>query len=206
MTTDDFWLHNYCVLTSHWHEFYPTKEMSPTERLNAITRFLIYATAIVAVVKKDVKVLQYAFVGLIVVVISYKAALKSKHSVRHPDGSVMGSVSLGSDSDSSAGCVGPTPENPFMNRLVGQNPSQPSCSHEDEHTKELSEHLWRRGLYQNVDDVYNTQLSSRQFYTNADNQLPNDQKAFAQALYGDKVRGRSGTCKEDTRNCSSQYF
>lgn len=47
-------------------------------------------------------------------------------------------------------------------------------------------------LYKNVDDAFNRNSSSRQFYTTANTTIPNDQTGFAHWLYyvNDK------TCKE----------
>jgi hypothetical protein len=47
-------------------------------------------------------------------------------------------------------------------------------------------------MFQNVDDIYNTQTSSRQFYTIPSSKIPNDQTLFANWLYN-----RGPTCKEN---------
>ena len=209
MMGDRFWLNDYTVLLTYWHEFFPTADMTPVERLNALSRFVIYAAALVAAIRKDVSVLQYAFIGLVLVAIAFKsgkpaAAPRKKSAPWSPlrVSTIKGHLPTTSeDNDTSAGCVGPTPDNPMMNRLFGETRDKPSCLHADQETAERSEQMWRRGLYQNVEDVYNTHLSSRQFYTNPDNRLPNDQTSFAMALYGDNVRNRGGTCKEDTTEC-----
>jgi len=191
---DKFWLHDYTILLKYWHEFYPTDTMSATERLNAITRFFLYACISLAIVRKDTTMFQYALVGLVVIAIAYKSFPPRQDEVRvdHRRAHHLQADHPRADHLQVQGaqvtCVGPTPDNPFMNRIVGDtsNPNVPSCSHTDSDVAQQSEHLWRQGLYQNVDDVYNTHLSSRQFYTNADNRLPNDQTAFAKSLYSQK--------------------
>jgi hypothetical protein len=188
---DKFWLHDYTILLKYWHEFYPTDTMSASEKLNAVTRFFLYSCISLAIVRKDTGMFQYALVGLVVIAIAYKSFPPRQDGVVNPLPEHLRAHHLqpdhlqGGQLRKKPTCVGPTPENPFMNRLVGDtsNPNVPSCSHNDSDVAQESDHLWRRGLYQNVDDVYNTHLSSRQFYTNADNRLPNDQTAFAKSLY-----------------------
>ena len=57
MNCDPFWINDPLLLLriDRIVEFYPTLDMCPNERINAITRFILYSGICVAFVKKDVK-------------------------------------------------------------------------------------------------------------------------------------------------------
>lgn len=210
------WFRDYRVLFDHWDEFYPAATMSRTRCLNALTRFVVYATTVVSLMRRNTDVVRFAFVLVVLVGLAYPRSSRSfpdnrpsSHtepfrsntslSQQHNDDNVDG------DDTVSAACIAPTPTNPFMNRAIGDTSfsNVPSC----EANRENADAMWRLGLYQNVDDVYDRHLTSRQFYTVPDSRLPNDQTHFAQMLYGDGVRRRThGTCKEHTSQCADHAY
>lgn len=231
-----FWMYDYSVLFQDWHSFYPTFDMSTTEQMNALSRFAIYTTVLISALHRSWEYMPYLAFALCVVYVAYHhqvvnhrgtkgAEETTNREIKHvaPKEGVMiafveGDVNReeqqpgrrhnNSNSPTATAeerCIRPTPNNPFMNRAVGDvhQADLPSCSN----LGEQSDNMWRDGLFQNVDDVYNRHLSSRQFYTMPNNKVPNDQTAFAQALYGDEARGReNGTCKQNRRVCFEHAY
>jgi hypothetical protein len=85
-------------------------------------------------------------------------------------------------------CTRPTPENPFMNVLVsdiGDNPLRPAaCDVEDHRVRNKMHQYFDAGLYRDVDDIFHSKASDRQFYTMPVTTVANDAGAFASWLYG----------------------
>ena len=94
-------------------------------------------------------------------------------------------------------CRIPTKENPFMNPKLtdfgnNQPPAPKACpTYNNVGVQRRVEDLFNEDLYRDVSDVFGKNNSQRQFFTVPGNQVPNDQGAFAQWLYG-----RPPTCKE----------
>jgi hypothetical protein len=98
-----------------------------------------------------------------------------------------------------ASCRRPTVNNPFMNPLLidfndGETPV--ACNADDADINEEIKDKYNKNLYRNVDDLFETENSQRQFFTIPDTRLPNQQKEFAMWLYGDIP-----TCKETNTQC-----
>lgn len=229
-SSDTAWFRDYRVLFDHWDEFYPAASMTRTRCLNALTRFVVYATAVVSWMRRNTDGVQFAFVLVVLIGLTYPpspspspAASASSPSRRAssssfpdrpypPHAEPFRSDTLSAttpkntdDDEHSSACIAPTPTNPFMNRAIGDTsfPNVPAC----EANHENADAMWRLGLFQNVDDVYDRHLTSRQFYTVPDSRLPNDQTHFAHMLYGDGVRRRTrGTCKEQTSQCADHAY
>ena len=66
--SDPFWINDLQLLfrLDRIIEFYPSLDMTSNERMNAITRFIIYASLCISFVKKNVKPLS---IGLVIIVI-----------------------------------------------------------------------------------------------------------------------------------------
>ena len=104
------------------------------------------------------------------------------------------------DYDEKIECVKPTQNNPYMNFLLTdytENPDRPiACNTAAETEEELYEVNRDIDLYRDVDDLFEKKNSQRQFYTMPSTSNPNDQKAFAEWLYGVPE-----TCKTDQTYC-----
>lgn len=95
-----------------------------------------------------------------------------------------------------ASCRRPTVNNPFMNPLVtdfndGDKPV--ACNADDEDINEEIVEKFNKNLYRNVDDLFETENSQRQFFTIPETRLPNQQKEFAMWLYGDMPSCKDGS-------------
>jgi len=93
-------------------------------------------------------------------------------------------------------CVLPTRNNPFMNVLLTDNRQRKgACDTNDPKIKKLVEDKFSKGLFRNIDSVYNNENSQREFYTTANTTIPNKQHEFAKWLYD-----TPNTCKEGNGN------
>lgn len=205
-TTTPFWLYDYEVLFKEWDAFYPTQDMTRDEQLNALTRFCVYSALLLYAARPSTQYLGYLAFALCLIIVAHRH-LPTNTTDDHDTTTAMAAaaVVVGVGEVDGVRCLPPTPNNPFMNRAVGdtRHADLPACADRSEE----ADAVWRAGLFQNVDDVYDRHLNSRQFYTVSDSRLPNDQTAFAMALYGDGARGREdGTCKENRRQCFDHAY
>jgi hypothetical protein len=164
---DDVWYQNATVLfeKGRMMEFWPNVMHSREEKVNAIVRFIVYATVLTYLVSKKSR---YIAMGLAAVVaISVAHALGPKGPKPLP---MVQPRNLRR----------PTRENPMGNRVSLQELDDRPLddSHEAEEARAA---LFRQGLFMNLDDAWSKKNSERQFISMPDN----DQGAFANYLYGD---------------------
>ena len=92
-----------------------------------------------------------------------------------------------------SGCRKPTPRNPFMNVMPGDDFTKPAaCKSHNNQTiqNKINEHF-DANLFKDVSDIFNNRNSQREFITMPSTTIPNDQTAFAKWLYLSPP-----TCKE----------
>ncbi len=70
---ENFWMDDFTELykNNNYLKFYPTYEMTRTEQLNSITRFLIYVMILVLLFSKTDKLLYIPITGLAIIVVIY---------------------------------------------------------------------------------------------------------------------------------------
>ena len=91
-----------------------------------------------------------------------------------------------------------TPDNPFANFLLGDDPARPpACAYDD--MKDEIRTNFNRGLYRSLYDVYERQNGQLLFNTAPVTTAIPDAKSFAEFCYGSMARP---TCKEDTAACA----
>ena len=89
-------------------------------------------------------------------------------------------------------CRPPSLNNPFMNVLLSDDRTVDEACKYTKETRAQIDSAFNSNLYQDVDDVYGTNNSQRQFYTMPSTTIPNNQDQFAKWLY------KTGpTCKEN---------
>lgn len=71
--TYTFWLTDPTILyrDNYYLDFFPTSKMSRVEQLNSITRFMIYFTILIILLKKDIKWIQFPIVIIIFIIFLY---------------------------------------------------------------------------------------------------------------------------------------
>lgn len=214
MINDLFWSDNINILFNKRRliEFFPTKDMSQEEKLNAISRLSIYMGILLFLYKGKFWAFYIPLVVLTFCLFLYKTSQKSKLESEAISKDVYNTNSTDPLNDSEVypkklsvnepesvynkNCVKPTKDNPFMNFTVNQyldNPERPpACDGlNDNVVANDMERNFNYNLYKDVGDVFGKNNSQRQFYTTPYTTASNDQGAFANWLY--KV---GPTCKE----------
>ena len=147
------WFSDVGELLRHPLEFWPSKSMTENEKINAMTRFVLYATIILSILKRSFVV---AVVGLIV--ITTIAFIYSRK--KHRDMLLV--------IQSAKSCRLPTMDNPYMNTPThefGKAPIRTPCCVDPE----VVDAIASQNVITDADDLYrSTDLSSRPWLT-----LPN---------------------------------
>jgi hypothetical protein len=175
------WYKDVCVLydpPEQLAKFFPVRDMSLAEQLNAVLRFSIYFAILLLAIGKGPNVL------LIPVVVAFGTYMTMDTCSKQDD--FVGTSPSDKKKKKPEECVRPTKDNPFMNVLnheyVHKPDRGPACNIFD--VSQDAESLFASSLPRDADDIFNTKSSSRQFVTNPVTTIPNDQATFATWLYG----------------------
>ena len=185
--SDPFWFKKPEILLSKKNvlQFWPSKFQSYEERINAITRFILYTGVILGLQKKNTAPIVYSLllIGCIVFVSKSDNPILQKILIK---------TQLNSD------CQLPTSTNPLGNQIpfddVNRKPGCKSFLVEDEITKNLFAEFPTNGLSNT-----NKDFIERQFFSTANTDIVNDQKGFASWLYGSPNKKM---CKSDPQFCT----
>lgn len=163
---DPFWKDNIYILFSRHRlvEFVPSADMTTNERLNAITRFLIYLGILLTLVYKSSTPIYIPIIGCVLLYIV--------HEHYPQQGGAVATDSLQM----------PTRDNPFMNVLLsdyGSNPQRgPAADVELPAVQKSMEANFSQGLYRDINNIWNRNNSQRQYYTMPATTIPNDRDSF----------------------------
>ena len=170
--------------------FWPSKNQSIAERINATSRFVIYSGIMLYVVKNDNRFPIVVLVTLCILFIMYRGKIVHEYYNN-------GEESL---------CQKPTKENPMGNVLLSDYKDQPNrlgaCVYENvqddvykymDNTFPISNTRSRSALPE-----YQRRAAARQFITAPVSTIPGDQTAFAEWCYGKKNRP---LCRDDASMC-----
>jgi hypothetical protein len=164
-------------------DFWPSDRQTGKERVEATTRFIVYAVALLFFIRRDGRVV---LLGALVLAVLY--GLYFNNMI--PDGARSVYVSRGV-----AGLTMPSVENPMGNVLMGEYSSDPN----------RAPAAWYPSVREEVQADFaaihpfeKARDYERNFYTTASTTIPNDQAAFAQAAYGrpfaPQCRDTPGAC------------
>ena len=215
MSTTPFWFSDPKILIhkNRIFEVFPSRNYSFDRKLNSLVRLSLYFAIVMYILTKTTK---YTVVPIIVMsltwLLHYKQ-IKEPSSVTPPSNtpqSTMNSMNSSNVANSAmveSECLLPTKDNPFMNprfQDYGNNQSLPAKACKTYNNVGLQgkvEEYFNEDLYRDVGDIFGKNNSQRQFYTVPGNQVPNDQWAFANWLYGTPP-----TCKEGNKiACSTNW-
>lgn len=159
---------------SNFGSVVPTANMTFAQQLNSILRFAIYYAAIMFAVKQNADSLVFPVVTAAITYIVFQ-----HFRGRKPEG-------FGGVDEDGEPCTEPTKDNPFMNLLSDEyNSKKPgACDPLDDEIRDVIDKNFRAGAFVDQDDIYNRNSGSRQFYTNPVTTSVNDQRSFAEWLYG----------------------
>ena len=201
MQSDPIWYEDIRILPARYAEFFPAKDQSDEERLNAIVRLIAYASIAAFLPRMRVKYLALGLASISLTTLAYRFSKNRREGMNEPYGNVPPkTVRRGT-----ARCSRPTDKNPFSNMTVGaliNDPGRaPACSYDAPGVADEMRRGFNSGLFKNLEDVYEVENSQRQFYTMPVTTSAPDTIAFAEFLYG----SRGKTCKEAPEKCKPWF-
>jgi hypothetical protein len=206
-------------------EFFPGHDHTRKEKLNAIMRLFIISGILAGMYSQDIMwVFNFVSAGAILTVFLYiGVSAKEKENANQENiriiqmggdgggggggggGGSGSSKKYGADALTGNACVLPTPDNPFMNVALDDyrnDPNRPpACSpdtllNSGRTVGDETEVQFSKNLFMDVGDLFGSNNSRRQFYTNPSTTIPSNQNEFAQWLYGD-----AKSCKDNKKDC-----
>jgi hypothetical protein len=200
--SDKFWFSQVDVLLNRRNlsTFWPTKYMTFEEKMNALSRFVIYGSTGLTIMNEEIS---YLIMGMVIImfvgIVSSRktTAAKRRHNVaRHVNPEKMSRVE--------ETCKKPTKDNPMMNQLTtdyGTNKRDFAVACPVGEVAQDIKNKFFTGFEQDPFDLYDKKHSQRQFTTMPNTDIPSDQKNFALWLYGRPEK----MCKSDPSSCSGMF-
>lgn len=216
---------------NHLTEFYPHRGLDYHAQYNALSRFVIYLGVLMYLYSGDLSSFIITFLGLLLVAWLWRLNLKdsqllggqsncngnggqepankgsrSRGGVANSNCTIFDSnTNTNSNSNSNSQCQGPTRENPFMNILVTDYVNhphrKPACSLLNREIQSEVRDLYNDRLYLEVDDIWEKRNGQREFITQPNTTIPNDQEGFARWLFDNPNHScrENYICKNDLR-------
>lgn len=192
-----FWFDNPTILLKNKYitKIFPTNKDSLEEKLNAISRLIIFITLILYFIKPNYNLFLFSLFLLFLIIFIFKR--KNKKNIKEG----LETCILNRNYNN---LTMPTKTNPLMNVLlpeIQENPKRamaaPSfdCNMQDKINAAAIQST-QQNLFKDLGDNLNFYNSMQRFYTTANTKIPNDQKAFAEFCYTNTAQ-----CK-DTNYCS----
>lgn len=188
------WFHNPSELfrSDRILSFWPNANQTPAERINASTRFVLYLSCILYLLKRDNRILV-----LCAMVIGALFVLDRTGVVKGGRGSMT--------------CQMPTEDNPMGNVLLTDyvdNPDRAPACYYPTVQKEVAENLDNTVEYyanrsRGPSPASQRKAFARQFISAPVTSIPGDQTAFAEWCYGKKF---APTCRDDPSKCDPNYW
>ena len=205
---DPIWYKNVDILFSknRLDEFFPTKDQTLEEKLNAIMRLSVYISILLSVYNKNYKYLYVAFGMGLLTYFAYSQYSQNSNNTNLQSTNVENTLeNLDMNMENEVNCTKPSLDNPIMNVTMKDYMNiqdgeivdrPPACDISDPEIKREADEMFNNNLYKNIDDVFGKMNSQRQFFTMPWTTIPNDQDSFAKWLYDSPK-----TCKEDQDYC-----
>jgi len=207
---EQFWLLNPKILfdKNYITNIWPKENDTIEQKLNAITRIVILLTILGYIATKSKKLLITSFITIIVIIIIYKTRTPKKITIPKKtlqEGFTSPLLYKALKKDFTS----PVKDNPLMNVMlpeINSNPTRKEAapSFNPAVEKEINDSVKKNidpRLFQDLGDTIEFETSMRNFYTTANTQVPNDQKAFAEFCYGGMK-----SCKEDYLQCDKNNY
>ena len=181
------WYNEPSILFERPLDFFPSRGMTPEERLNSVVRFVLYASIAVSLYKSDPTMF-----GIGVCIVLALSLVNSRCYVKESD-TTTDECEAHADRDiRTPKCTVPTEDNPFMNVLPHEFASnKPAACRLTNATLDKSDAYFDKGLPREISDVYRKKASDRQFMTmpaTGNNGNP-DTLAFRNYLYSETIKG-----------------
>ena len=205
-----FWIYNPNVLfdRSKVFDLWPLESMNREEKLNAITRFVLYLTILGVFLFRNLKLFFTGIITLVVLIATY-FILNNRENTKLKE--AFSNESLYEKFKDNY--TNPNIKNPIMNVLLPEIqdnphrlPAAPSYNKEVEKqinnsTKEIikqnfNDESIEEKLFSDLGDKYEFEQSMRQFYSTANTRVANNQKEFAQFCYGNMPSCKDGDVEQ----------
>ena len=185
--SDPFWFKKTEILLSkdNLTEFWPTKYQSFEERINSITRFLLYAGTILSLHSRNTQHITMALLLIVVLVIISSSKNKVLRKILKAQ-------------EASGSCQRPTKKNPLGNQIPFGNLDRNSACNADLVQDKITESLFAEFPTRSLGNK-NKEYLERQFFSMPNTGLVNDQKGFASWLYG---APNKKMCKSNPEHCT----
>jgi len=186
-------------------QFWPNRDQTPEDRINAASRFVIYATCIIYLIRRDPRIF---VLGATVIGVLY-VLFKSKM--------VKETYGMASSGDIN-GCQMPTEDNPMGNVLITDYTDAPNrleaCYYPTVKPfvkSYLDDRIpYDAGRSRSAHPDYQRNAAARQFVTAPVSKIPGDQTGFAEWLYGPKnganCRSNPEMCDPNARGAQLEAF
>lgn len=199
MIRDTFWITNPSILLckERFLEFWPSVDMNQVEKINATTRFVLYSTILVFAFTQRASVVAAGLAIILAIGIVGKYDT-NKEAFQDMEGPFVKAGSFVNDRGET--CRRPTDDNPFANPMPGDPmDSPPACLYDE--VKDDIKQKFERGLYKNMNDIFDTENSRRQFYTIPNTKFPNEQTKFAKYLFS-----QGPNCRSNPTSCTGYDY
>jgi len=224
MSNDPLWTQDINILlqTNRLIEFFPTKQQTYNERINAIVRLSLYISIALALYHSNIKYFS------IFIFILFFTSIIQKHHPKLKNNTQQNTLPITQQKlnnfkieefntkeqleneirpdNTQEQCTTPTIDNPFMNVTMKDYMNfdtngfivdrPPACDPNDPTVKKLIDETFSNNLYRDVSDVFGKTNSQRNYFTMPWTTIPNKQDEFARWLYLSPK-----TCKEDQDYC-----
>ena len=184
-------------------QFWPNRKQTPAERINAASRFIIYACCIIYLTRRDPRIFVLGVTVLSVLYVMYKSKMIKEETY---------------DINGAPNCQMPTAENPMGNVLITDYTDAPNrleaCYYPTVKTQ-VNSYVGDRIPYDggrsgSATVAARRNLFERQFVTSPVSKIPGDQTAFAEWCYGKKngpiCRTHPEMCNPNMRGVQLEAF
>jgi len=219
-----FWVYNPNVLldSRYINEFFPIETMTYEQKLNAISRTVIFVTLFVFVFTRSTRLVIISIITLFAIYMLYhynekETEKKSKETFENQSNIILDSYNFKQKNKEEV-FQEPQPENPFGNVLIpeyeynpNRKPAPPSFNENvnDKILKQAKKMVSELNpdqpdisdkLFTDLGDNLMFEQSLRQFVSNPSTTIPNDQTGFAEFCYGSMISAKDGNLFALARN------
>ena len=186
-------------------QFWPNRDQTPEDRINAASRFVIYASCIIYLIRRDPRIFVLGVTVLGVLYVLFKSKM------------VRETYGMASSGDIN-GCQMPTEDNPMGNVLITDYTDAPNlleaCYYPTVKPfvkNYLDDRIpYDAGRSRSAHPQYQRNAAARQFVTAPISKIPRDQTGFAEWLYGPKnganCRSNPEMCDPNARGAQLEAF
>jgi len=205
-----FWSENPNIIFNkdYIFEFFPTDDMTYSQKLNAISRTVIVLTILSYLYSQKIRMIGIGIITMAAIYFLYMFRMQERKKLEGYDNPALAVLNQ-ANFDPTDVFDAPTPENPLSNVLMTDydfNPNKkPAPPTYGENTRKAILDSAKQlvadanpgqpdiaeKLFTNLGDQLNFEQSMQQFVSNASTTIPNDQTAFAEFCYGNMI-----SCKE----------